>query len=113
VQQTGQQVDTTSQAATATLESTSPVLVDTLREVGSLSGNINRLLRALGGSLLLDLAEPEAKPGTETRPGARSDADAPAPPSPPASPQEQPSGTGAPAAPAAAPAEPAVIPGRG
>jgi phospholipid/cholesterol/gamma-HCH transport system substrate-binding protein len=89
VQETGEQVGTTSEAATATLENTSPVLVDTLREVGSLSGNINRLLRAIGGSLLLELDEPET--------GQGADAETPMPPPSPDS----------------APEAPPAIPGRG
>jgi ABC-type transporter Mla subunit MlaD len=98
VQQTGQQVGATSQAATATLETTSPVLSETLRQVGSLAGNINRLFKALGGSLLLDVDEPAAQPGTEpkpeaegeTAPSSRSEAEAFAPLSPPAAPASPP-----------------------
>jgi phospholipid/cholesterol/gamma-HCH transport system substrate-binding protein len=98
VQQTGQQVGATSQAATTTLETTSPVLSETLRQVGSLAGNINRLFKALGGSLLLDVDEPAAQPGTEpkpeaegeTAPSSRSEAEASAPLSPPAAPASPP-----------------------
>ncbi len=107
VGETVQQVGTTSEAATATLESTSPVLVEALEEVGTLSGTINRLIRALGGSLLLELAGPE-KP--EGRSG--NDADVAAPAATPAAPQAQPVGPEPSEAPAT-PGDPPVIPGRG
>lgn len=119
VKETVQQVGTTSEAATATLESTSPVLVDALREVGTLSGTIQRLIRALGGSLLLELVgpeKPEAKTTpepaheseTEGRSGNDADVAAPTPPAP----QAQPAGPGPPDAPAT-PGDPPTIPGRG
>jgi len=95
VQETVQQVGTTSEAATATLESTSPVMVDALREVGTLSGTINKLIRALGGSLLLELVGPE-EPEAKTPPEPDNEAqsgngpDVAAPPDTPATPGEPP-----------------------
>ncbi|MEB3323017.1 MAG: MlaD family protein [Synechococcaceae cyanobacterium] len=70
IRATGAQVGTASEEATAVLRTAAPVFVDSLREIGELSGTINHLIKALGGSLLL--GGPQEKP--------------PSPPSPPAPP---------------------------
>ena len=58
-QQTGKEVGTASVEATDVMKTTSPVLVETLGQIRAASATTNRLLKALGGTLLFDLAEPE------------------------------------------------------
>lgn len=81
--ETGRQVGATSAEATEVMKATSPVLVDTLRQIRDLSTNTNRLLKALGGTLLLGLPDPAEKPGEATTPPAPA-----APPLPPPAAEE-------------------------
>lgn len=58
-QQTGKEVGTASVEATDVMKTTSPVLVETLDQIRAASATTNRLLKALSGTLLFDLPEPE------------------------------------------------------
>jgi phospholipid/cholesterol/gamma-HCH transport system substrate-binding protein len=58
-QQTGKEVGTASVEATDVMKTTSPVLVETLGQIRAASATTNRLLKALSGTLLFDLPEPE------------------------------------------------------
>lgn len=57
--QTGKEVGTASVEATDVMKTTSPVLVDTLRQIRAASATTNRLLKALSGTFLFDLPGPE------------------------------------------------------
>ncbi|MFQ6539847.1 MULTISPECIES: MlaD family protein [Aphanothece] len=58
-QQTGREVGTASVQATDVMKTTSPVLVETLGQIRAASATTNRLLKALSGTLLFDLQEPQ------------------------------------------------------
>jgi hypothetical protein len=68
-QQTGREVGTASAEATQVMQSTSPVMVETLQQIRAVSANTNRLLQALAGTLLFDLpAQDKASGSTSTTP---------------------------------------------
>ncbi|MEX1322700.1 MAG: MlaD family protein [Synechococcaceae cyanobacterium] len=71
-QQTGKEVGAASVEATDVMRTTSPVLVETLGQIRAASATTNRLLKALAGTLLFDVPEPEepAAPA-ETEPADR------------------------------------------
>lgn len=65
-QQTGRDVGTASAEATDVMKTTTPVLVDTLQQIRAASATTNRLLKALAGTLLLDV--PDQPEGSDSTP---------------------------------------------
>ncbi len=78
-QQTGKEVGTASAEATEVMKSTTPVLVETLQQIRAASATTNRLLKALAGTLLLEVPEQEQEQESSSPEQDNADAQEPSP----------------------------------